>query len=343
MDIGNLILKKLMKKGEVRVADIVKTTGFSREYVSRFFKRLKEEGKIVLVGKANQARYLPAEKHIVAKAKEKLLFFRKELSNKKAQEDVVLNDIKRNAGIFSHLPQNIINIVDYAFTEMLNNAIEHSHSSKIQVVMERENKAVRFEVIDRGIGIFSSLIKKRGFRNELEAIQELTKGKLTTAPKAHSGEGIFFTSRVADLLVIQSAHKKLIFDNILDDIFLKDIKHFSGTKVSFLIGLTAKQRLGDVFKEYAGDTFEFSKTKVIVKLYKTDTEYISRSQARRVLGGLEKFKIVVFDFKNVETIGQAFADEVFRVWQIRHPKIELQCQNANENTKFMIKRASKRE
>ena len=38
------------------------------------------------------------------------------------------------------------------------------------------------------------------------AIAEFNKGKRTTMPDRHSGEGIFFTSRVMDLFEIESHH-----------------------------------------------------------------------------------------------------------------------------------------
>jgi hypothetical protein len=44
-------------------------------------------------------------------------------------------------------------------------------------------------------------------KNHLEAIQDLLKGKQTTMPKSHSGEGIFFTSKIADNLTISSSQE----------------------------------------------------------------------------------------------------------------------------------------
>jgi len=339
MDIKKLILEKISKKGQIRISDITKKTGFSRAYINRFFKELKEDGKIILVGKANRAHYVLPDKNKILKAKKEILTGHYILKNKNLLEDEVLGKMKENTGIFLDLPKNIILIIDYAFTEMLNNAIEHSKSQTIDVLADKDENFIRFSIVDKGIGVFNSIIKKRNLKNELEAIQELTKGKLTTAPKEHSGEGIFFTSRVVDKLIIQSSNKKLIFDNILNDVFINDIKRLKGTKIIFFISVGSKRRLENVFKEYAGETFKFDKTKVIVKLYKTDTNYISRSQARRILTGLEKFKTVILDFHNIDTIGQAFADEVFRVWQNHHPDIKIQYQNSNENIVFMIKRA----
>jgi hypothetical protein len=336
-DIKELILEQLSKKEKIKVADVVKATGFSRAYVNRFFQELREEGIIALIGKANKAHYVLASK--ADKAKRNILSVRRILKNINLSESSVLEQIKENSGIFSNLTKNVESIIDYGFTKMLNNAIEHSKSKKIVVSMNRKEGKVEFEVVDFGIGIFNNIMRKKKLKNKMEAIQDLLKGKQTTAPKEHTGEGIFFTSKVADKLIIQGSDKKIIFDNIRDDVFIRDASEIEGTRVVFEISLGSKRKLDSIFREYSEGSFEFGKTKVVVNLYEMDNSYISRSQARRILAGLEKFKIIVLDFKNVETVGQGFADEVFRVWQNRHPTIEIRYQEVNENVLFMIKRA----
>ncbi|AWB35747.1 STAS-like domain-containing protein [Orrella marina] len=44
-------------------------------------------------------------------------------------------------------------------------------------------------------------------------------------------------------------------------------------------------------------------------------------------------------FDGVESIGQAFADEIFRVFQNEHPEVSISAQNTNPDVDFMIKRA----
>ena len=78
---------------------------------------------------------------------------------------------------------------------------------------------------------------------------------------------------------------------------------------------------------------------VRVKLFKEGVDFISRSQAKRILLNLDSFKKIILDFKGVETVGQGFADEVFRVFQNQHPEIEIIPQNMHENVEFMVKRA----
>ena len=54
---------------------------------------------------------------------------------------------------------------------------------------------------------------------------------------------------------------------------------------------------------------------------------------------IDLFKSVILDFKDVPYIGQAFADEIFRVFANEHPDIEILVLNANEEVAKMISRA----
>jgi hypothetical protein len=96
-----------------------------------------------------------------------------------------------------------------------------------------------------------------------------------------------------------------------------------------------------VFDQYSSgpDDYRFNKTVVPVNLarYGND-QLISRSQAKRLLARVELFKVVIFDFKDVPTIGQAFADEIFRVFALKHPEIQLVPIHANSDVKRMIAR-----
>lgn len=66
---------------------------------------------------------------------------------------------------------------------------------------------------------------------------------------------------------------------------------------------------------------------------------ISRSQAKTLLTGVESFETVIFDFEGVDFIGQAFADEIFRVKARTVPNIAFRIRNANEMVMNMINRA----
>jgi hypothetical protein len=67
---------------------------------------------------------------------------------------------------------------------------------------------------------------------------------------------------------------------------------------------------------------------------------MARSQARRLMARLERFTTVLLDFTGVATIGQAFADEVFRVFSPAHPEITVVAINAQGEVAQMIRRVA---
>ncbi|HLC69624.1 MAG TPA: DUF4325 domain-containing protein [Patescibacteria group bacterium] len=339
MDIKELIIEKIKQKGSVESKEIVSQTGLSRGYVNRFFQALRIEGKIALLGSTNQARYVLANKESWGKEKEKVNVFNRSFTVGNQSEENVLQEVKQNSGVVLGLKDNVRNIIEYAFLEMVNNAIEHSGGSNFKVSFSRSNDVLIFSVHDDGVGIFEHIKNKFGLPDILSAVQQLLKGKQTTDPEHHSGQGIFFTSKMADAFTIKSSGKVVLFNNLIPDLFLEDKKTQKGTMIIFAISLESNRIAEDVFREYTNEEYEFFKTKVKVKLYKISRNLLSRSEARRILLGLEKFSEITLDFQNVETVGQSFADEIFRVWQNNNPDKKITYENANPNVTFMIKRA----
>ncbi|NMC35452.1 DUF4325 domain-containing protein [Candidatus Beckwithbacteria bacterium] len=339
------ILKTIKDKGIVKSSDLVASFGVSRQYIARLLAQLVSENEIVKVGSTRGALYA-TESYLAKNPQSAAAVYTKTFKNTNLEEHKIVDEIKTSFSLFDQLPENIKSIFEYAFSEMLNNAIEHSHSKTIKVKVSLNQKELSFVIDDFGIGVFRSIMNKRGLKSELEAIQDLLKGKTTTAPKLHSGEGIFFTSKVGDQFALDSFGYQLMTDNTIDDLFVGKTKgQKQGTRVTFKIGIDNKHHLNDVFKEYTnvsndGD-YGFDKTEIKVRLYTMGGVYISRSQARRVLAGLEKFKVIVMDFDKVPTVGQAFTDEIYRVFKNKYPEIKIENINTNEAVNFMVERAKK--
>lgn len=93
-----------------------------------------------------------------------------------------------------------------------------------------------------------------------------------------------------------------------------------------------------IFDEYTTD-LAFDRTRTVVRLFAIGTTFVSRSEAKRLLHGLERFREVVLDFGGVGAIGQGFADEVFRVWARAHPDTRLRPVDMIEPVEFMVRRA----
>ena len=111
------------------------------------------------------------------------------------------------------------------------------------------------------------------------------------------------------------------------------------------ISTLSNRTIQEVFDVYTSDDFEytFSKTDVPVALATFgDENLVSRSQARRLLTRFHEFQEVSLDFSDVDTIGQAFSDEIFRVFSRNNPDIVITAVNATEQVARMIRRARSR-
>ena len=174
--------------------------------------------------------------------------------------------------------------------------------------------------------------------SDLVALQELSEGKLTALPAGHTGEGVFFTSKVARLFELSSSGLRWTVDNLRCDVAVGSSPVQKGTMVRVEVAHRPKRKLDQVFAEYTED-FAFSKTRVVIKLFALGTLFISRSEARRVVANLEKWQSVVLDFTGVEEIGQGFADEIFRVWAHAHPTIKVETVSMSAPIAFLVNRA----
>lgn len=240
-------------------------------------------------------------------------------------------------------------IWDYAFTEMMNNAIEHSGAERIHCILRKDILYTEISIIDDGIGVFrniQSFLENKGKSNinYQDIILELYKGKFTTNPETHSGEGIFFTSKVLKDFAIWSENTvfiggvaeqpQLIQSHLIT--YYTRIKRI-GTMVVMKLENQTSRKIGEVFDMFAPIDEGFINTVIPVKQACPYGEPIARSQARRMLERLDEFKKVELDFSGIEFMGQGFADEVFRVFQNKHPDIKMIPVNACPGVMRMVK------
>ncbi len=304
--------------------------GVTRQAINKHIKKLLEQRCLILDESSMRKVYKlhPSEEW------QKSYWIRADL-----EEDVVWrNDIKP---LVQGLPDNVAYILQYGCSEILNNAIEHSSGECITVALEKNAAHTEITILDDGVGIFTKIQLALSLHDERHAVLELTKGKLTTDPENHSGEGIFFCSRMFDYFATLSGGVCFAHEYGEEEDWIFDSDEFrSGTSVRMRLNNNTSRTAKQVFMSFAtGEDHDFGKTVVPVRLAQYgDEKLISRSQARRLLARIDRFKVVVFDFLGVEIIGQAFADEVFRVFRKGHPGIRLMALNANEDVQYMIDR-----
>jgi anti-sigma regulatory factor (Ser/Thr protein kinase) len=256
-------------------------------------------------------------------------------------EDLIWRE--RIRPILKDIPENVIRLFNYGFTEMMNNAIDHSDGTEAKIGVIINPVDIILYISDNGVGIFNKIKEKLNLDDHRHAILELAKGKLTTDPDTHTGEGIFFSSRMFDNFTILSSfhffsHREPDNDWLLES---KE-KHNNGTFISMQTSKATTRTTYEVHNKYEThpESYTFNRTHVPVNLLiYGDENLVSRSQAKRLLARLDKFKEVFLDFAGVESIGPAFADEIFRVFKNKNPNITLRCANANDDVMGRIRRA----
>ena len=332
---GELLRKFVLDNVDSHPNDISKVTsekfGISRQAVYKHLKKLTLEKALTEAGSTRGKIYRLAS--LVEWVK------RYPLLPGLAEDIVWKNDVRAALG---SLPDNVSSIWHYAFTEMFNNAVDHSGAAVISVHLKRTAVNTEILISDDGVGIFKKIQAALGLLDERHALLELSKGKLTTDPSNHSGEGIFFTSRMVDSFDILSGGVFFLHKfGKPDDWLLEVDKSANGTFVWMKLSNHTARTMRKIYDNYAaGEEFGFNKTVVPVNLARyANDQLISRSQAKRLLARVELFKFVVFDFKEVPNIGQAFADEIFRVFSKQHPDIRLTSINTNVEVSKMIERA----
>jgi anti-sigma regulatory factor (Ser/Thr protein kinase) len=302
--------------------------GLSRQVANGYVQGLMRDGLIAAEGSTRARIY-----HLKPLAEATRTHPREGLD-----EDVVWRE--GVAPLIAGLPESARDVWHYGVTEMVNNAVDHSGGSEVRVGLRRNALFTQIVVADDGEGIFLKIQRGLGLHDPREAILELAKGKVTTDPERHTGEGIFFTSRIMDVFEIRSG--KLCFSHQAQspDTLMEDGAEVAGTRVTMRLANDSPRSVKSIFDEFADPAeYTFDRTVVPMRLAPLEGEkLVSRSQARRVTHRFEKFRHVVLDFEGVAEIGQAFADELFRVFAATHPNVRLVPINTSPAVGQMVSR-----
>lgn len=323
----------IMEKLDAGDTDLVRKTaenyGMSDKTVYRYLREMAMQGVIEKEGKAYR---LKTEEHVFT-------LHRADLES--SDEDRVYREyIREHTDGFR---KNVSDIWYYAFTGMMNNAMDHSGAETIRIKLVMTGLHTTVVIWDNGIGIFKNIKDHFHYDSLDDAVEDLFKGKVTTDPEHHSGEGIFFTSRMMDLFAVISngkmfAHDKYqkLLHDLQEPLRISSTDALPGTYVFMRLSNFSKKNETEIFDSYADPDGGFTRTQVPLKEF-FDTWPVSRSQAKRLCRGFERFSEVELDFSGVEKIGQGFAHELFVVWQNAHPSVKLIAAGENETVKRMIR------
>lgn len=322
-------------------------TGLSRVAVSRRIKKLADAGYLLRHGSGTRQTYSPGP----------LRFWlahttREAVAQAGGEFGVWAQHV---APLMQGLPDNVVNLANIAFTEMLNNALEHSQATHLLLAAHvgqptgRPGGTLHMLVADDGVGIFRQIAQALNLFDDRLALLELAKGKFTTAASGHSGMGVFVSSRMLDGLAIDSRgltfdlhpphHALPRFDWV--DVHAELKAASQGTVVRMALALDTQRTAQEVYLRYfspdevGGDAFHT--TEVPVRLAQLGSQLVSRSQGKWVVERATEFKTVVLDFEGVALVGQGFVDEVFRVFATAHPQVTLKPVNLNPSVAQAMK------
>lgn len=321
-------LELIAADGRGVAAQLAAEFGLSRQAVARHLQALVAAGLVTAAGstRAREYRLAPQRED------------RRSYPCAGLTEDVVWREVF--APVVADLPANVRDAWRYGVTEIVNNAIDHAASAEVHVGVVRNAAFTEGWVADDGDGIFRKIQQAFDLYDPREAILELAKGKLTTDPARHLGQSIFFSSRVFDAFDVRSGGLHLARGAAVAWAFDRPASA-PGTLVRMRLANASTRRVDEVFNAFAApEEYLFARTEVPVRLAQYEGEQlVSRSQARRLCARFERFREVVLDFDGVTAIGQAFADEVFRVFALAHPEVELKPVNVAPAVARMVGRA----
>ncbi len=322
------ILEKISNNSKTLVYDTCASFNINKTTVYGYLNALIDDGKIKRNGRGSYS-----------------LITKNYLYNLSRRDGDLDSDTKAFTNFMkkhiSHLPANIQEIWEYSFSEMINNVMDHSECEMAIVYIRQSFLKTDVYIIDDGIGIFKKIKDYFDLPSLDDAICELFKGKLTTDSENHSGEGIFFTSKIMDEFLIVSEEKFFAINKYDNDMIISTLSEApeapgTGTGVFMSLSNTTHKSVREVFDAFSDVDGGFKKTIIPIKnVY--DTSPISRSQARRICNRLSRFEEVILDFKDVEWMGQGFAHQIFVVFSRANPDIKITPVNMNEAVLKMYK------
>jgi anti-sigma regulatory factor (Ser/Thr protein kinase) len=316
-------------RGSVQSGLVARELDITRQAVHYHLREMVAHGELRRVGAGRGARY------------ERVFALARRYPLDGLAEDAVWREVRGEIPGLSQAGNDVQTVLQYAFTEMLNNAIDHSGGSVADVAIIPLEGLLAFEIHDDGVGAVRHAAEAFGLVDPFDVIAEFNKGKRTSARDRHSGEGIFFTSKAVDTFVLAANGLRWTVDNTLGDQAIGDASPEVGTRVRCEVLVDSRRTLRQTFDRYSLDpegSPAFDQTIIRLELQRVARSFLSRSEAKRVAVGLEAFDQVEIDFGGITDVGQGFVDELFRVWADEHPGTHLIPLEMSPNVRRMVQR-----
>jgi len=314
--------------------DIIKATiqkfGLSRQAILKHMNNLIIENRVVAHGKTRDRYY--ELRPIVNYSRS--INIQDSFNLKKILREQVIPNL-------SNFSLNIREICEFSLFALFYNILYHAKATRLYYKIYVTQHNIHLIVSDNGIGIFSSIADALNYNPIQVAVVEIAKGNVTSDPERYSGDDLMAVTHMFDKIEISSSGVALIYNNAIKEWKMQKSKQTNGTRIQLEISTNSRRTCQDVFKNL------FTKKKGIahvpVKLATLKDEQLNtREQAHNLLHNLRELNQIKFDFKNIEVIGPAFADELVRRTKKKNQTIDISWVNSSELVDTLMSRAINR-
>jgi len=324
--VKNKILKFIKERKSVTGTTLRKHFGVSRQAINIHIQRLVDAGKILQLGSKSGTVYVDAEgKEIIEVAK--LRRYYENDGNLNAND---IFDYYKKVLLFEKtLNENAYKIVKYAFISSLDKAIHRSQAKKIFIYIGIYKDNITFIVRDFGIGIFPSIQKTIDVTNEYQALGAFLKGDI----KGMGKKGLTILSKLGDNVQIKSQRANATFDNINNNVIIKNIVSKKGTHIEFTIDRETNRRLDKYI-----DGIKWKEPDVIINVFRIGKKAIlSKSSFSEYLEGFYKLDKLTFDFNNKIEMPKKMIEVILDFFSKKYKTQNIQTINITKSLKKQLR------
>ena len=314
--------------------DIIKATilkfGLSRQAILKHMHTLISEDRVVAHGKTRDRFYelIPLVNYSQTI----------DVNSSFSPDEILKKQILPN---LNSVALNIYEICEFSIMALLSNALDHAQATKLHYKLYVSPNDVHFVLSDNGIGIFENLNNSLILEDIQVAAIEIAKGRITTDPQNHGGDELMTVIHLFDKVTIDSSGICLTYYNKKNEWTVTRSSQQKGTRIHLEIKSNSRRTCQEIFRQIFDR--ENKLVRIPVNLVRSDGEQVnSRIQAQSLLHNIKDLTEIEFDFKNIELIGPAFADELVRKTKEKNQIANIKWTNSTKMVDVLMSRAINR-
>ena len=328
--IKDFILENLTRHQKDIIKASIRKFGLSRQAILKHMHTLISEDRVVAHGKTRDRFYelIPLVNY------SQTIDVNSSFSPDKILKKQILPNLES-------VRLNVYEICEFSIMALLANTLDHSQATKLNYKLYISPNDVHFVLSDNGIGIFENLNNSLILEDIQVAAIEISKGRITTDPQNHGGDELMTVIHLFDKVTIDSSGICLTYYNKKNEWTVTRSSQQKGTRIHLEIKSNSRRTCQEIFRQIFDR--ENKLVRIPVNLVRSDGEQVnSRIQAQSLLHNIKDLTEIEFDFKNIELIGPAFADELVRKTKEKNQIADIKWTNSTKMVDLLMSRAINR-